>query len=261
MRRRRRRSRGTWLPILGNQSSQNEDLNSSTIYLDLEVPANGTPIFGIVPIVYDDMPDPGGAISPSYDLAGIIGSEYIIKRILGSIFVSRGITTTTSYLTQAASIQVDAGFFVARRGDDAESIGPIGYFDQTVTENLRDYSPNRQETARLPWMWKRQWILGNAPALNELYFNNNLPNLDGSAFFPDTNALYGSIREGTHVDVKSRRRVQKDQRLFFAIQARNWTISDLTTEATAVTGNSHVWASLDVRVFGALAKARSRSAF
>lgn len=256
---RRRRSKGTWLPRLGHRPETDPDTMASlTDAIAVDVPADGSPIFGIIPITYDSPPEGGVTTGDRYDLAAIVGSEYICKRILGQIFVSRGSLPLADRGTTTAAVHVTAGIFVARRDDDIEHNTPIGYFDSSLQENLQNYSPDRQETAMMPWMWKRDWMLGDPQATAFANFNN--PNLYGASFFPPTNVGL-SLKEGTHIDVKTRRRVAKDHRLFLVVQARGWPYSPTSSFLTVPTNDAPLYVGFTCRLFGTIVKPRNRSSF
>lgn len=261
---RKRRSRGTWLPILGTKVTDIPAIETDALTFELAVdmPNDGSAALGIIPITYD-FPQEGPALQVEVDtLNEIVGNEYIIKRILGHCHVSNNSSSDTSVQppTGADALLVSCGFFVARAGADSQgplgAAGPIGYGTDTVQSDLEQYSPGNQATAREPWMWRRTWIVGN----ERKAFRHRTAVLAGNpfpapfVFYPPTNAL-GSLREGPSVDIKSRRRVKLDERLFFAVECRSLPLG--TTEV----GQSAAYIALTIRMFGSLVKAKGSGAF
>lgn len=256
---RKRRSKGTWLPTLPTEGAVDEE-DSATRFIQLTMPGNGNPTFGIIPITYDDTSEAGDAIPANTDMSAITNNEYILKRILGSLHLwnsSGGSPATPAAFASAALIT--AAFFVARRDDNNEPDTPIGYLDSSLLENLENYSPDRAETARLPWIWIRQWIIGNSSKAAYFagggYSFDSTGDVSGLMFAPGNNWQASDIRSGPHIDAKSRRRVPHDHRLFFVLQGRTLPQGNSSTSGMGVD------AALRVRLFGTMVKARQRGTF
>lgn len=237
--RRRRRSRGTWLPTLGTQLSEDGDA------------FNVTGLHGSIPITLGtDAPLINGAVLPvTFDvphedptagdsLADIVGSEYLLKRIVGKCFVSFDPAGTDDF----DGCLVSCGFFVARAeslsqaGSPAE---PIGVQNLSAIEWAATYNPLSQETMREPWIWRRTWILGLSQ-------------------YPPNNALYGSVMDGPHIDAKTTRRISNDDRLWFAIGAIPMPLNLPGAEGSPT---NNVFYDIDYRLFGSLRKAKTHGAF
>lgn len=259
---RRKRTKGFWLPILGLQQGEGGAGDDLTVPLALAPPVDDDePELGVIPITFD-YPQEGPSLSRDADtLAEIAGSEYIIKRILGNCILANGCSYNPSTDTGVPAIKVDAGFFVARAG--AESQGPLGanapiaYGADTPQSDREQYSPGNPATAREPWMWRRTWILGNEKLA---FWREQLTSGSGTApyaYCPPTN-LTSDVRNGPYIDIKSRRRVRQDERLFFAAQARHWPPQAGSSIASSA---DRVDLSLTIRVFGVLVKARNSGAF
>jgi len=253
--RRRRRFKGTWLPNLG--SIDNDTAESAGRILGLTVPAGGGPVAGIVPLLFDSPTEP--ALFPNdTNLGDFVGNEYVIRRIVGKCFVEffdayiggepEGFTT---------AVEVTAGLFVARAGDDNDGSGqdlPIG----GLASIIGNYRPDGLNTIREPWIWRRQWILGNPGLqLHGIHTADSVTPETVSAWqWPSSNVKYGSVLDGPHVDAKTRRRIGNDERLWWVVEARNYPFGRVTTDSAAV-----VRAKLDYRVFGALRRARNSGNF
>lgn len=135
------------------------------------------------------------------------GNHYLLKRIVGKINVALDPKAT---LTTPQRWLVGAGFFVARSDNDLSGAGtntPIGWAAMGAAERLSNYNPLCADTAREPWLWRRTWMLDMNPA-----------GMDAAAF-PRSNAYFPGTFDGPHVDTKSKRRVEDDERLWLAVGA------------------------------------------
>jgi len=256
--RRKRRKTGTWFPLLGTPETGQP--SALTFQLAVDTAINGDATVGIIPITYD-YPQEGQALQSEVDtLSEIVGNEYIIKRILGNVVVTNDSRWNGTLFSGAAdAILVTAGFFVARAGSDTQgplgADAPIGYGADTTSSDLEQYSPGCAATAREPWMWRRTWVLGNAKRWQlAITAGGNTNNGVPFAAAPASN-VEGSHGHGTSIDIKSRRRVRLDERLFFAVEARNLPLGVNSTLS------SSAYVALTIRMFGSLVKARNSGAF
>lgn len=259
MRRKRRKRSGTWLPMLGTYPESGDDeFASANTYIQLDVPTLGSPIIGVVPLTFD-YPQEQPQLSNSADtMAEIVGSEYILSRILGQCLAcNRADYNPVVNDPTPEALQLTCGFFVARAGsEETNPLGPnapLG-FGLSGISSREEYDPEHPATVREPWMWKRTWILGNAKR-NFNFTENTGQAGPGWGVFPPSTAGYGDIRSGPQVDVKSRRRVGSDDRLWFAASARG-----LPFGQTFVTPQ-FIDIALCVRMYGTLVKARNKGSF
>lgn len=261
---RRRRSQGTWLPVLGTEATIAEDTierTTRTVSIDL-VAAEIFPLTVVTPVIFDD-PSEANDVSDESTLSDLVGNEYLLKRIVGKVWVQPfwRIPLTedfaSEYDDQINAVVVAAGFFIARAADGAAGVNsPIGGAGVWRT----DYNPLSRNQCREPWIWRRSWLLGN-PA-RRMYNQGQLASPTGAPLnlnvfdnAPANNSEFGSVLDGPHIDSKSKRRVGADDRLWFAMAATSFPPS--TTQATGV----NITGTFDVRVFGALRKAQQRGAF
>lgn len=268
MRRTRRKSQGTWLPLLGTSPAGDDaELRSSAnTYVTLAIPQDGTPILAIFPLTFD-YPLEGASglgLTPGLDsLSDIVGSEYILKRVLGTLFacnVSRYNSPTQDSLYYEAH-QLTAGFFVARAGSNEQlPLGPTAPISYGATgggaADAENYSPENPATQREPWMWKRTWILGNERRYAAMSTAAGILTL-GHSVYPAANSGYGDMRSGPQVDIKSRRRVCSDERLFVALSARGLPFD----QDRGGGGDEFLDVVVAVRMFGQLVKAKQTGAF
>lgn len=256
--RKRRRKRGTWFPNVGTAGLENDpDDDDSGRWFQL-ICNNGVSTTVVSDLTFDkpfeDELDSDNQTGRS--LSDIIGSEYILRRIVGKVFCHRD---QFSSAAETLAVLVTCGFFVARSEDTStETAGdpkPIGA--NTLTELRENYSPAAVSTVREPWIWRRRWILGN----QRLTANQTIVVSSGVAAFPPTNAGYGSVMDGPHLDAKTIRRVGQDDRLWFVVSARqlsaNWA-DPFNSDASTPVG---VGVHLDYRLFGSLRKAKQQGRF
>lgn len=276
--RRKRRTKFTWFPVVFTDASvEGEagkvvgDGHTHTIL------SNDTDQRTIVsPVTLDAPRDPStDAINSPGVLADQLAGDYVVERIVGKVFAGvTPILQSDTGVHAARCIEVCAGFFVARANDQNSGGGidtPIG--SASVAERVSNYSPLHPDAIREPWMWRRTWLFstqffGNSPG-NE---NPRLLPGGGQSFsaagsYPPNNAYYGSVMDGPHVDVKSVRRIRNDERLFFATSV--WVVDNIIPgqvnglEDGEFPGNQPVgvFIKLDLRLLGALRRARNSSNF
>lgn len=251
--RRRRKTKYTWLPTLGADKSATgaDELTFSNGFswsatadkTDVALPAN----IALFPLVEDTpQEEVVGAGNP---LVTFIGNDYVIKRIVGKIFVECEKVAADTY----RSVVVTAGMFVARV-DDQSAGGALPVGASTTTLALHNYDPNFVDNIREPWIWRRSWILSNPSSTNA----DATQAIHGN--FPSSNCNFGSVQDGPHIDAKTGRRIRNDERLFFAATARGFSSTGLDYAPQPATDLT-VAGYLDIRVLGALRRARNRSNF
>jgi len=248
--RKKRRNRGTWFPNVGSNTGQPGQVFCGNILAGIVVPANTSGTFGgpqrtlIAEVVQDAPLDPEEAGNTSGQLSRIVGQEYILQRIVGSIFVGLNDLSQVEEPSPRAAL-ITAGFFVAR-SEDADSVGgqdfPIGFNAASVAEQNENYSPQAVDTIREPWIWRRSWVLAVATQPGNGFTN-----------FPGANSVYGSLREGTHIDAKSKRRIGNDDRLWLAIGVMSLSLNDVNDGSVDIL--------TDHRIFGTVVRAHNKSTF
>jgi len=229
---RRRRKRFTWFPINPTVSglSQPEAVTwfhqTQQVVLDFET---GQSAFQTaIEILPDDTlqtsdQDQGVSLR---DL--VEGQEYVVERIVGKVWGAAE-QAPTSDDNAWKTIIVGMGIAVLPYGDDGElELAP------------EDYNPLRADNAQNPWMWRRTYTLWNnlVPEINTL----------GPTAVQNDGPEYG------FVDVKSVRRVRREQRLTMCVAVDTMEIlGDGDTVEFA-------W-GYDFRVLGAMRKASNKSTF
>lgn len=241
---RRRKTKYTWLPTLGTVGDATENDDSSGLQFSVTTALSGDSSVLISAVTFDEPRDADNT-SLGTPMDDFLGSEYILKRIVGKVFAG---VTQVGADAQPPAVLFGAGFFVARAADSAQStnqLQPIG--SQSLSERQENYSPLSVDAIRAPWIWRRTWILSN---------NLATPIQGNFTSFPPTTAQYGSVMDGPHIDAKTGRRIGRDDRLWFVVAARNFPL-DLGTQDSGTL----VLGYLDYRLLGRMARAKNKSVF
>lgn len=243
---RRRKRRYTWFPQIGFQSSNPED---DSVVLPVAVP--NAPLSGLLstPTIFPIIPDaPNEEPTAVTDhLDDFIASEYFLKRIVGR-FVCAAPARTSVQTPYTIAYAIGAGFFIAR-ADSPTSTKPIG--SAAATDAKNNYGVLNVQNTREPWIWRRVWIM--SPLVTASGFQVFDPNYPYYA----NNNLNGSVAEGSNIDARTARRVTQDDRLWFTVQTQVLNAGG----SFEFEEQTFPEAYLDVRLLGALRKARNRSAF
>lgn len=264
--RRRRKTKYTWLPNIGQDVPVGDPevlWTMAPFTSNLAIPRDQSTAQYIFPVVADDPNEEEYGINDH--MGTIIGNEYFLKRIVGKLFIQMGQDPSPYSVGPPVAAHsppgciVAAGFFVSRAASDKETVQddyPIGLTATDGIANFDNYSPLARSTVREPWIWRRSWMLGN----NLDNFKTSPPNVvrTGEAWLPPNNSFYGSVLDGPHIDAKTARRIRQDERLFFCITANRVLAASAQAPDVA---DGILSFTLDVRYLGALRKAKNRGAF
>lgn len=185
-------ARGIWLPT---ESSRGE---SSAL---VTTAATGFAVsYAATPLIANDLDAPADPTT----LASILGGSaldgllsvttkqgYLHKRTVGSVFVSSE--------EAAAGAQTRYAFF----GLIVDRVDENGGLD-----NVAAWNPFSADSQQKRWLFKRYWQLDGSGAF-------------GAPALGWSNREYGSLREGTHVDCKSKARVGYGERFFVIYGVQN----------------------------------------
>lgn len=261
----RRRSKGTWFPTLGILAGGEVNPISLTgIDGESSVLDNGQ-VYTRIHVLTFDAPDEG--FEATSTLADIVGSEYLLRRVVGKFHaVYSGDATSPLYA------KVSLGLFVARAsgGNETDSQIPIGApaanwaagTSAENTEGAENYSPLAERTMREPWLFRRTWMLANS---NHASTSTNPGSTTGTAklaalaweVFPPSTAGYGSVLDGPHIDAKTLRKVGQDDRLYMAVSTARWPLGG----ASGGGPQGNIVYHFDYRMFASLRKARQVGRF
>lgn len=266
----RRRRRFTWLFSNGTALEGREgiaDFVATPFTLALDVDEQNDITHEILPLNPFDQPvEPEPTINvlgptPQVTLADILGSEYVTERIVGNCWAVAA-NTAGPAAGQTNNVLVAVGIFVARAdGTNVNRpIGPDPALAAGLDERSRSYNPLDAETQREPWMFRRCWMLSsrqNSVNINQVTAATSMPLQRTS--FPITTAGYHGLWTGPFFDVKSKRRIRQDDRLWLVLSAQ---LVPPPAVAPAVPPSTvRVEATFDFRILGALRKARQTSTF
>lgn len=253
---RKRKPKYTWFPTIGTSIGVAATDNVSGRSFSLPVPNTRATNVIVSPLI-PDVPSEGDNFDANEPgvLAGIVGQEYYIKRIVGKIFIGAQAAGELDGVPNfVGGALVGAGMFITRASDDDAGGGanlPIG--GASLAELQENYSPLSEDTIRKSWIWRRTWVLSNQA---KFWFLDADP-FDTRGFhqFPPTNADYGSIQDGPHIDAKTSRRVRSDERLWLSIACTALPLDSTTDVGIGLEGY------IDFRVLAQLRRARNRGVF
>lgn len=268
MRRRIKRRRNVnWFPVLGTDQFGNENIRTSFRLWNQDIAVVGSSIntFPLIPDIPadDDVPAaPGSLVNTTL-------TEYTLIRCVGKVFVGINGTQNDGATVFPKLVAVTCGIYVARANDQDAAGGfntPVG--SATFTELVQNYGPAHTGAIREPWAWRRTWLLASAFAAPTA--NTTSIGFEGALDFQlSHNIRGGSIQDGPHFDVKMRRRVGNDDRLWFICQAttlddardiqdQKWQVNLPSPTAGITDGLTGL---IDYRVLGTMRRSRNRSAF
>jgi hypothetical protein len=199
--RRRTKPKVAWLPkdpgavLLTNSDTK----NVVSLRFDFGPAGTNETITGIAPVVFDQthFPDGSGGVN---SLADIESSGYRLRRIVGKCFVS--VVQGEPGSTAPFLLLCGGAFIVLRTDDTGQPAQALSTYD--LFEIGNDDSP---------WIWRREWILQDGASLGA-----QGPITED---WPFTNAEYGSVADGPHIDQKTARVIGQDERLFFVASVMN----------------------------------------
>jgi len=247
-RRFRRRPRVVWLPVQGNDISQGQELGNQGvpgIASTLTVGSNGTISFDQIPVTFD-YSDPATFEQGSFerslqDLTS--GNNYRLRRLVGKIFVGATTSATTGTI---GPVDVCCGFIVNRTDDSGNPLSPGLFGDD------QQASPLGQDAMQDPWIWRRRWLLSPVSSINQYASPAGVADFDAindtlnGPTWPQTNAGYGSVADGPHIDQKTARVIGNQERLYFWIAGRQQAVNELGGQ------NIIVSYTLDLRILASL---------
>lgn len=223
---RRRRRTGTWLPNIGSQFSI---LNSQTIgeqpsfivfNADFQVGPNA-PVGNNVlsfPLVVDSPDSTEGEPSTSigdYQLQTLGKEEsfgYLLQRIVGTCMLFQ---TESAGTFVPAVTAVTAGIMVRRVNQELPELPAV---------NAADADPQVLQNIQDPWLWRRTWLFSPNDGATGAVGTPPRASGDGFGDFrercPNSNILTTGLYGTNTMDVKSKRVIKKEERLFMTISAR-----------------------------------------
>lgn len=267
MRRRRFKRRLTWFPPIGTKFSIGDEIrNTGLVTFQVNVLANGDINQIELPLTFDfgteEIQRFANENVPAITLADLQGSGWQLRRLVGKIHATYQPITEIDFVKNgqdngSPGCYFAAGFMVRKvSGQASNTAGNVNVLDAD------DYDD--------PWIWRRGWVLGQstnngiAGSYDQTAVAANHTNraVGARGFgqqiafsnFPATNAEYGSVMDGPHVDQKTNRIIGADERLFL----------HLTTKALPIqpqanyTADTSVIGVFDLRMLGNLRRITNR---
>jgi hypothetical protein len=160
-----------------------------------------TPVLSDVVADIPILPDFPFAAVPTniVDLTGQRG--YRLRRIVGKIFLE----LTTGDARNPVPTIVTAGIIIRQVDPNT------GAANAATTEK----TPSGRENASDPWVWRRSWLLGSQDFATASSFDTA----------PRNNFSMSGVLDGPHIDQKTNRKVQLEERAFLTFSARNLRIT------------------------------------
>lgn len=229
-----RRKRGLWLPTLGStwgdETQAFYDSSNTWRIGNVEDDKSLAPVpefFALVPD-FTFLPSEGSAnrAASLHDRAS--GNSWMLDRIVGTCHVH--CKERDEGAGQWPYIQVCAGIFVSRSEEGADG-APDLFPDE--------FNPLARDNIQNPWVWRKTWMLGN-PAGTAVLRDD----------FPISNSAYGSEWTDATVNVKAKRMIRREHRLFFAVAAQGWDGTAPSNIGTVAQPGAE--GVLDIRLYGRL---------
>lgn len=250
----RRKQKYTWFPTLGQESTitVGEGQQSYGVsYISGLVEVSGGPAAGpgptdiyVTPIVPDQTFQVDDAQEESSTLRDFTeGQDWLLKRIVGSLQVMYAQISHTTQDQSAKFCTVGAAFFVARADEDDPNI-PAG--------KPEEYDPLALRQIREPWIWRKIWRLQNTGQATLSPNPGNIP--QNNTFLTAGNSMSPDI------DSKVARRIRREERLWFVVNAYGSSAWDATNDGAFANSNP-LYFTLDYRILGQMRKSTNRSTF
>jgi len=236
--RRRRKARGIWVPQLGFNRGSLGDLRVTTFDGTVALGPLRSDVFTDErAFLVDFKPETFTGITTT--LADIQGNGLSIRRIVGRIYVqhiSEGFLEPDPFDGAPAAALVTAAFMIRRTDDGGvNSIANANMINPQLMDNTSD-----------PWIWRQTWLLGNNfdAGRYPLPPNNpvNVTDPHDVQDFESNNTFSGNAKD-CFFDIKTRRNVLNEERLFFQINAMSMP------NETDYTRASKIYYACDWRVF------------
>lgn len=256
---RRKGNNGTWFPTNGTVWTSEGNTYYDASRSDTGAAVGLSKSFGanyeVFAVTQDYTPNPGAAggfaLEQQPSLRDYVeGNDYILKSIVGSctVFTEEPFDSAFNWSPTAswAYVKAAAGFFVAKASDDDPQIPDLSALeiDPMQGQNIQD-----------PWIWRRTWILANPFNISTFGATGQFEVFDDMA----NNRKYGDLT-GPSIHTKSRRRIRREERLWFVMTWIGWD-GDRDHVTGTETQQPGLKFDLDIRIFGKMVKGKNTSAF
>lgn len=231
-RRRRRGRRGVWLPVLGHNLAEDPGiLFECSFERELLVGPLKTDVFSTnVALTFDNSPQVAvGAVGDFPNMSDFLASGYSLRRIVGKLHLAHG--TIGSELPGAPAAARIIAYFMVRRVDDAgNELAGSNEIAANLADNIQD-----------PYIWRQSWILGGGFEAER--YPNPSTSTNKVQDFPPNNVFDGGSKQQPFFDIKTKRTVGPEERLFFGLTTKGMPLDVDYGQA------SNIYAHLDFRMF------------
>lgn len=254
--RRYRRRRGTqiWMPVYGNAHNSTDTDAVIGTGSSLPILPDGETTFEAFACTFDytESAYQNQFADGSQTLHDIVaGQEWKLLRVVGKVHAIYGgprIDGGEGAGTHPPAVEFAAGLMVLRTDEEGNP-----------QADLNEINPLAQESANDPWIWRRKWVLSSAtwshltttsssfPAGSEAQITNDM-----AVKWPFSTAEYGSVADGPHVDQKTRRRIGREERLYWLVAGRVWDPARAVVSNPAYVYPGVVFYTMDNRFVGRL---------
>lgn len=186
---------------------------------------------------YTQEPDTASQAGQNFSLRDLVeGQDWLCQRIVGKFHGHVYDGGNNPPINEWLYVRVALGIFVARSKDAAEAEPDLepAEFDPFAGDNIQD-----------SWMFRRTWILQN----------DKSKAITGD-IYPTSTVGYHSVLDGPHLDIKSKRRIDREHRLWAVVAARGYSPGFIDPTSTI---QLFSW-FLDYRIHGTMKPGRNRPA-
>lgn len=199
-------------------------------------------VFAVIPDFTPTVDD--NATSLTNTLNDLVqGQEWFCDRIVGKVHLGCQAGAAGSSSLVWPTVFVKLGFFVARSIDEAP---------QNIDLQTAEYDPLEANNAMNPWIFQRSWMMSNTANTTETATTRTFP-----VFTTDQ---YGSAYDGPHLDIKTKRRIRKEERLWMVIRVKGFS-SGITLVTGSAAAQPTICGMIDLRVHGSMRRAKNNSRF
>jgi len=235
------------MPTFGDISGDPELPRAIGIYSRIPIAGDGHIRWDVTSVTFDDTKSQQFVTQDEYSLHDMVGGNaWRLRRIVGKLW-AHWYRQPSEEGKQPPLIDYAAGFIVGKSDDEG-----------SATADFDEVNPLAQEGSDDPWIWRRRWLLSTGPekaqpsVSNYNTFSTNQVNVEDyydMMAYPSSTAYYGSVADGPHIDQKTARVIDRQERLLFVQAAR---YRSLGGELTTYAAPGELISFLDYRLVGSI---------
>lgn len=247
----RRKKSGLWFPCSGTTHISGDETFVDAAWDNVEnglappTTLGGPTSLQVKALTFDYTQESPDALAEGFSLRDVVeGQDWMCQRIVGKFF-AQYLYGGDSVSDDWMFLKVALGIFVARSKDRAQGEPDLepDEFDPFHAQNIQD-----------SWMFRRTWILSNP----ENPVNDGAdPPSTGLATAPFSTAGFGSVMDGPHIDCKSKRRINREHRLWAVVGLRGFS-PGFASPGTPNQG--FLYFNFDFRIHGTMRRGSNKAA-